>query len=258
MTDPRNPPIPLDGILLVDKPAKRAVSSMTVCRVVRRALRRAGYPKRVKVGHAGTLDPLASGLMIVLVGKATRLCERLMAAEKSYLADVDFSRFSPTDDLEAETTANDFASRPGFSIPTADALQHLLDTRFTGVIQQRPPAHSAIMVEGERAYKLARKGDLTELPARPTTIYSCRVTDFDWPRARLDISCGKGTYIRSLARDLGLALTGSPAVLAALRRTRSGGYSVDHATPLEELPEVMTQSDLLEPPELCRDATCKD
>jgi tRNA pseudouridine55 synthase len=255
MTDPNQPPpLNVSGIVLVDKPATRAVSSMTVVRAVKRKFMAAGYPKRLKVGHAGTLDPLASGLMIVLVGKATRLCDAMMAREKRYLTDIDFSRWSPTDDLEAETIACDFSLSSIPLPPIREQLEAVITSRFLGTIQQRPPSYSAIWVEGKRSFDLARAGKPPELPERPIDIHSIDVLEYSWPHARLDVRCGKGTYIRSLARDLGAALTGQPALLVGLRRTEIGAYDVVRATKLDELPERMTEADLLSPPETSRDA----
>lgn len=241
MTDPNAPPPPPSGIVLVDKPASWKIKSMTVVRSVKRRLILGGFPKSIKVGHAGTLDPLASGLLIVLVGRATRWCERLMAQEKEYIADIDLSRWSPTDDLEKEPHEN--PPLPG-APPAPERVEAVLREQFTGTIQQRPPAYSAMWVDGERAYHLARAGDLQTLAARPVIIHDLRVIEYSWPNLRIDVRCGKGTYIRSMARDIGLALTGHPAVLTGLRRTAILPYRVENATPLEELPERMTPADL--------------
>jgi tRNA pseudouridine55 synthase len=256
MTDPNQPPpLKVSGIILVDKPATRAVSSMTCVRAVKRKFMAGGYPKRLKVGHAGTLDPLASGLMIVLVGKATRLCDAMMAREKRYIADIDFSRWSPTDDLEAETIACDFSASGLPMPPSRERLVDVLASNFLGTIQQRPPSYSAIWVEGKRSFDLARAGKPPDLPERPIDIHSIDVLDYAWPHARLDIRCGKGTYIRSLARDLGSALTGQPALLVGLRRTEIGIYDVARAAKLDELPERLTEADLLPPPDVTPQAT---
>ncbi len=227
------------GLLLIDKPL--GPTSMDVCRRVRRALVAAGAPKRVKVGHGGTLDPLATGLLVVLVGKATPLCDKIMAGAKTYLADVDLSAFSSTDDAEGEKTLVDVAASGG--PPTAAALAAAC-AKFVGVIQQRPPAYSAIKVHGQRAYDLARDGKPPELAARPVRIDAIRVESYAWPRAVLSVECGKGVYIRSLARDLGGAL-GTGGMLAGLRRTRIGGWDVRNATAFDALAARLTQADLL-------------
>jgi len=228
-------PSPLCGILLIDKPLRR--TSMDVCAAIRARFRRAGAPKRLKVGHAGTLDPLATGLLVVMVGKATSLCERLMADRKEYVTTIDLSCFSSTDDAEGARTAVAIATPP-----TRDAVEATVAS-FVGVIQQRPPAFSAIKLDGRRAYDLARKGEQVEIPARPVTIHALEVRSYDWPLLTLRVECGKGTYIRSLARDLGASL-GVGGMLASLRRTASGTFRVEQAVTLERLPDAMTQADL--------------
>lgn len=223
------------GLLIVDKP--RGPTSMTVCARVRAALRRGGAPKRVKVGHGGTLDPLATGLLVVLCGKATPLCDQVMRGEKRYLAGVDLSAFTTTDDQEGDRTEVDVSTPPSRA-----AIQEALDG-FVGNIMQRPPVFSAMKVNGRRAYALARDGQDVQLEPRPVVVHSIDVLEYQWPFAALDIKCGKGVYIRSIARDLGVALrTGGS--LASLRRTAVGPFSIDHATPVDELPAVLTQAEL--------------
>ncbi|MBY0262821.1 MAG: tRNA pseudouridine(55) synthase TruB [Phycisphaerales bacterium] len=239
-TPPPRAPVPIGGMVLVDKPASLRIKSTTVVRSVKRRLIAGGCPRSIKVGHAGTLDPLASGLLIVLVGRGTRWCERLMAREKEYVATIDLSRWSPTDDLEVEPTPHDGP----IEIPAPEKVAAVLTDRFTGTIQQRPPAFSAIWVDGKRAYKSARAGDAPELKPRPIDIHEMTLVDYAWPLLTLDIRCGKGTYIRSLARDIGEALTGKPGVLTALRRTAIGPYRTDNAIELDALPVHMTPADL--------------
>jgi tRNA pseudouridine55 synthase len=234
MTDP----VPLNGLLIIDKP--ESLTSMTVCRAVKRKLIAGGAPTRVKVGHGGTLDPLATGLMVVMVGRATKLCDAVMAGRKAYLAGIDLSRTSTTDDREGDLTEV-VVSRT----PTRGEVEQTA-AGFVGTIQQRPPAHSAIWVDGRRSYHLARAGKAEELPARPVVVHSLRVTAYDWPRLVIDVECGKGTYIRSLARDLGAALN-CGGMLSSLRRTRVGRFTIDRAVPLDDLPAVLTQADLLDP-----------
>ncbi len=238
MTPPAAPPP--SGLLVIDKPAKRAVTCMTVCRAVRRKLIAAGAPKGIKVGHAGTLDPLASGVVVVLVGRATRLVERVMAGEKRYLAEVDLSRVSPTEDHESS------AREVAVEHPPSRARIEGALTAFVGTITQRPPAHSAAWVRGQRAYRLARRGAAPEMPPRFVEIRAIDIVDYRWPILRLDIRCAKGTYIRSLARDLGAAL-GVGGMLASLRRTAVGPFAIDAAKALESLPERLTANDLLDP-----------
>ncbi len=232
------PPTPC-GILLVDKDLD--YTSMDVCAIVRSRLRRAGphIPKRIKVGHAGTLDPLATGLLVVLVGKATRLCESFMATTKVYEATIDLAHTSATDDAEGQRTP---APLPD-SLPTRGEIAAIIASQFTGTIMQRPPAFSAISVGGQRAYDLARRDKPLDLPPRPVRIDAFDLLDYTWPTATVRIICGKGTYIRSLARDLGAAL-GVGGMLTQLRRTRSGDLSVADALTLDALPQTISQQDL--------------
>ncbi len=226
------------GLLVIDKPFD--LTSMTVCRAVKRRLIAGGSPKKVKVGHGGTLDPFATGVVVVLVGKATKLCDRVMAGAKRYVAEVDLSRTSDTDDLEGDLTTVD-VSRP----PPREEVEAACRT-FVGTIEQRPPAHSAIWVAGERSYKLARAGKNPVLPSRPVVVHSIDVLRYEWPRIGLDVRCGKGTYIRSLARDLGVALK-TGGLLSALRRTEVGPFTIDKAVPLDSLPERLERGELLDP-----------
>lgn len=239
--EPRPAPAPSPtGLLVIDKPLRR--TSMDMCRIVRRRLVLGGAPKRVKVGHGGTLDPLATGVLVILVGKATRLCEEVMAGAKVYETTIDFSATSPTDDLEGELTRVGVGTRT--TPPTLEELRAAC-AAFTGVIQQRPPAYSAMKVGGKRAYRLARAGQEVTLAPRPVRIDAIEIKAFAWPLATLTITCGKGTYIRSLGRDLGAHL-GVGGVLTALRRTRVGRWSIERSRTVESLPAVMGQGDLQE------------
>lgn len=244
MTEPPSQPATPSGLLIMDKAYR--LSSMSICRVVRARLVRGGAPKRIKVGHGGTLDPLASGVLVVLVGKATKLCDRIMAGEKRYLADVDLSRISTTDDKEGQISEISVLREP-----TREEVEAVLG-RFVGTIQQRPPAHSAIWIEGKRAYQMARKGQEVEMAARPVVVRSIDLVGYAWPIARIDVRCGKGTYIRSLARDIGRELCGG-GMLADLRRTAVGPFTIDRARTLEELPPALGQADLLDPAEFLRE-----
>lgn len=240
-----NQPAPTpSGLLIIDKPYR--LSSMSICRVVRAKLVRGGAPKRVKVGHGGTLDPLATGVMVVLVGKATKLCDRVMAGEKRYVADLDLAHLSSTDDKEGEVTEVNMLRAPG-----REEFEAVLP-RFVGTIMQRPPIHSAIWVDGKRAYDMARAGEEFELPARPVVVHAIELLEYDWPRARIDVRCGKGTYIRSLARDLGTAVGGG-GMLMDLRRTAVGPFTIDRAVGLDDLPQPLGQEHLLDPAEFLRD-----
>lgn len=239
MTDPRQPITPA-GLLVIDKPL--GMSSMSVCRVVKAKLRRGGAPKNTKVGHGGTLDPLATGVVVVLIGRAaTRLCDRIMAGEKRYTAEVDLAHRSTTDDREGELTEISV-----LRAPTREEVEAAC-ARFVGTIDQAPPAHSAIWIDGERAYKLARAGEAPEMKPRPVTIHSIEILEYAFPRLVLDIRCAKGTYIRSLARDLGLAL-GAGGMLAGLRRTAVGEFTIGQAQTLDEVPEPLLEEHLLPVP----------
>lgn len=234
-------PEPLCGLVLVDKPARRPITSMVAVHEVRRRLVAGGLGpwKKLKVGHAGTLDPLASGLLLVLVGRATRHCEALMARTKVYTATIDLSRRSPSDDLERPTETNVITAPPS-PMRVAEVL-----AGFVGEIEQRPPDHSAVWIDGQRAYDLARRGTDPRTRHRTVRIDALTLTGYDFPFVGFEVRCGKGTYIRSLARDIGLALTGQPACLTALRRTFSAPFSVEQATPLDALPPTLGRTDLL-------------
>lgn len=226
---------PLQGMLIIDKP--KGWTSMDVCARVRARLRRGGAPKRVKVGHTGTLDPMATGVLVVLVGRATRLCDRLMADEKVYETTIDLSKRSSTDD--AEGAIEEIAL---LRAPTEDEVRETLD-RFVGTVQQRPPAYSALHVGGRRAYDLAREGRPVDLPARPVRIDEIVVLAYGFPNLSIRVTCGKGTYIRSLGRDIG-AVLGAGGMLTALRRTRVGAYDLSMARSPDNLPEELTRGDL--------------
>ena len=198
----------LDGILVVDKPI--GPTSHDIVGLVRR------LAATKRVGHGGTLDPFASGVLPVFLGRATRVVEFHLADRKAYRATICFGASSTTDDLEGELTPSDSPA------PTRDAVEAALPT-FTGLISQRPPAYSAIKVGGRRAYAMARAGETVELKEREVTIDSFTITSWDdddpeRPIAIVDVICSAGTYVRALARDLGTAV-GSSAYLGALRRT---------------------------------------
>jgi tRNA pseudouridine55 synthase len=236
--------VDMHGLLVVDKPL--GWSSMDVVRRVRRAIalgrEQRGQPRialhRIKVGHAGTLDPLATGVVVCCVGRATRQVEAIMGGVKVYEAEVDLSAFTPTDDREGEREPVDVAVVPGESDVTR-AIRG-----FVGEIEQRPPAFSAVHVDGRRAYKRARAGETLDPPPRPVRIDAIEVLFYRWPLLQLRITCGKGTYIRSIARDLGASL-GTGGHLAALRRTTVGRFTLDLAIDETRLQQALTQGDLL-------------
>ncbi len=221
---------PIMGILVVDKPLN--LTSMNVCSIVRGRLKAGGAPKRIKVGHGGTLDPLASGVLVVLIGKATKMCDEIMAGVKGYLTTVDLSQVSTTDDLEGEKT-----QVIPETIPTREEIERAC-AKWTGEVMQKPPPYSAIKVDGKRAYALARKGEEVVLEARPIRIDSIEVIEYDWPMLRIEVVCGKGTYIRSLGRDIG-AEVGAGGMLVALRRTRVGRFTLEDAVGLDEIPDPL-------------------
>jgi tRNA pseudouridine55 synthase len=226
MTSPsRGIPVP-SGILVIDKPA-----GMTSHDVVARVRKLAGTRR---VGHAGTLDPMATGVLVIGVEKATRLLGHLALSVKEYKATIRLGVSTTTDDAEGEITATASAARV-----TDEALFAAVG-QLTGEIQQIPPGVSAIKVNGRRAYKLAREGAAPELKPRPVTVYSFAITAVRREGDVLDadalVSCSSGTYIRALARDLGAAL-GTGGHLTALRRTQAGPYTVAEARSLDSLPE---------------------
>ena len=212
------------GLVIVDKSG-----GMTSHDVVARVRRLAGTSK---VGHAGTLDPMATGVLVVGVEKATRLLGFLTLTEKEYAATIRLGQSTSTDDAEGEITGTASASRV-----SAEALAEAV-AGLTGEIQQVPPAVSAIKVDGQRAYRLTRAGAAPELKARPVTVYEFTVIavrrDGDLVDVDATVRCSSGTYIRALARDLGAAL-GTGGHLTRLRRTRVGGYRVEDARTLERL-----------------------
>lgn len=240
------------GILIIDKPLGK--TSMDVCANIRWRMRNGGSPKRIKVGHGGTLDPLASGVLVVLVGRATKLQDRVMVGQKVYDAGVNLAHTSRTDDREGPIEAVECDPAP------VERVREVL-SRFTGDVMQRPPAYSAMKVGGRRAYSLARKAedakDMPKLEPRPVRIDSIEITGYDWPLLELRITCGKGTYIRSLARDIGEAL-GTGGMLDSLRRTRVGEFEIKSSVSLDDLPEAMTPSDLLPVPESLLDQPSSD
>lgn len=224
------------GLLVVDK--EPGFTSMDVCAIIRGRLRRGGAPKGIKVGHGGTLDPLATGVLVVLVGKATKRCDEIMAGEKEYLADIDLAHRSTTDDAEGERTEV-LPPEP----PTIDQVRARASL-LTGRIMQIPPAFSAVKVDGRRAYAQARKGRDVVIEPRPVDVHEFAILDFLWPLARTRVRCGKGTYVRSLARDLGSGL-GCGGMLTSLRRTRVGPFGIEQARRLGEIPNALAQADLL-------------
>ena len=204
--------------LLIDKPL--GWTSFDVVKRVRGILTRRYGVKRFKVGHAGTLDPLANGVMLVCTGRATKEIDTLQAGVKEYVATMTLGATTPSFDLETEIDA---------TYPTGHITRTLVEEtlkRFTGSIEQIPPAFSAVKVDGKRAYKMARKGQTPDLKPKTLQIDELQLLDFKPEEITVRVLCSKGTYIRALARDIGLAL-GSGAHLTALRRTRVGKALID-------------------------------
>ncbi len=227
---------PESGILLLDKPVGLSSNA---------ALGRARHALKIrKAGHAGTLDPLASGLLVLCFGEATKVAGYLLDGDKAYLAEVCLGVTTATDDAEGEVLQRR---------PVPDWDEHHIEqalAAFRGPIDQVPPMYSALKQGGERLYRMARRGEHVERPARAVTIHELKLLDRDGAHLRLQVLCSKGTYIRSLARDLGEAL-GCGAHLSALRRVRSAPYDVADALDLESLLALDRERarDLLQPPD---------
>ena len=219
--------IALHGWLVIDKPV--GPGSTDIVSKAKRALRDGGYAK-VKVGHGGTLDPLASGVLPIALGEATKLSGRMLDADKAYAFTVRFGEQTDTLDLEGKVIATSDVR------PTLAALEAVLP-RFTGPIEQVPPAYSALKVDGQRAYDLARAGEEVTLASRSVTIHALGIEDAGADQATLLATVSKGTYIRSLARDIALAL-GTVGHVTMLRRTKSGPFTLEQAISLDSLAEL--------------------
>lgn len=210
-----------DGIILINKP--QGITSFAAVAQVRRAL-------NVKCGHSGTLDPIATGLLPVMCGKATKLCSYLTNGDKAYRATLRFGIETDTHDITGSVT------KTCERVVTLEQIQAVLP-RFIGKIKQIPPAYSAIKVGGQALYKLTREGKKAEIPEREITVYSIETVDFFAGELIMDIECSKGTYIRSLCRDIARAL-GTVGTMSALMRTKTCGWTVEDA--------VLPDSDELE------------
>lgn len=214
-------------IAVLDKPLRW--TSTDVVRKIKFSLRKLGY-RRIKVGHAGTLDPLATGILLVCIGRATKMVDALQAEEKEYIADIMLGATTPSYDLEHEIDR----TYPWEHI-TREAVEKAL-RELTGERLQTPPVYSAKKIEGTRAYELARAGEEVAVRQALITIYEMEILACELPRLRIRVRCSKGTYIRSLAHEIGQALQ-SGAHLTALRRTRSGGFTLENAHSLDEFLE---------------------
>ena len=218
------------AFVYINKPYR--MSSFGALAHVRFLISKKMHVKRVKTGHAGTLDPLATGVLILCTGKATKQIETLQLHDKEYTATLQLGATTPSFDREHTVD---------MTYPTRHITRELILStlrQFTGDIMQVPPAYSAVMVDGHRAYKLARKGGEVELKAKPVHIEEIELTGFDAEKMQMSIRvvCGKGTYIRSLARDIGQAL-GSGAFLTALCRTRLGDIRIEDCLTFDTLPQ---------------------
>jgi tRNA pseudouridine55 synthase len=223
-------------ILLFDKPYDW--TSFDLVNKVRSRLKHITGKKNIKVGHAGTLDPLATGLMIVCTGKATKQIDQLTGLDKEYVATIELGATTPTYDLESLVD-----ERFPINHITRELLEATLQT-FLGDIEQMPPIFSAIKIKGEKAYDLARRGEKVELKSRPITLHELEILEFEGNHLVLRVRCSKGTYIRSLAHDIGKALN-SGAHLTGLIRTRIGDFSLDNALQLKNFEANLQKNETL-------------
>lgn len=224
MNDLKGINFPEGYVAVIDKPLEW--TSTDVVRKIKFRLNRMGY-RKIKVGHAGTLDPLATGILLVCIGRATKRVDELQAERKEYVAELMLGATTPSYDMEHpvdRTYPTDHITREKVEA----ALQSL-----TGERLQAPPIYSAKKVEGVRAYEFARAGEDVELRKALINIYSITLEEYSMPRIRIRVECSKGTYIRSLAQEIGEALD-SGAYLTSLRRTRSGDFTVENATSLDD------------------------
>lgn len=221
--------------IYIDKPL--GWTSFDAVKRVRGALTRRLNVKKLKVGHAGTLDPLATGVMIICTGKATKRIDSLQAGVKEYIATIALGATTPSFDLETEVDA---------TYPTEHITKELVEAvlvRFTGSIEQIPPAFSACKVDGKRAYDLARKGKEVELKPKLLVIDEIELLEYAQTEIKIRVVCSKGTYIRALARDIGAALE-SGGHLTALRRTRVGKVSIENCLSVEQAAELIKTVEL--------------
>jgi tRNA pseudouridine55 synthase len=218
-------------VALIDKPYEW--TSADVVRKIKFQLRKCGHPK-IKIGHAGTLDPLATGVLLVCIGRATKSVEALQAEEKEYVAELQLGATTPSGDMEHEVDA---------TYPTEHITREMVEEALqslSGEREQLPPLYSAKKVQGVRAYEFARAGEEIELKKAKITIYEMELMEYDMPRIKIRVRCSKGTYIRSLAFEIGEALQ-SGAYLSSLRRTRSGGYRVEEGYTLDTFMEKLRE-----------------
>ena len=218
-------------VAVIDKPYEW--TSADVVRKIKFQLRKCGYPK-IKIGHAGTLDPLATGILLVCIGRATKQVEALQAEEKEYVAELMLGATTPSGDMEHEVD-NTYPTEHITREMVEEALKSLAGER-----EQLPPLYSAKKVQGVRAYEFARAGEEIELKKALINIYELELVEYDMPRIKIRVRCSKGTYIRSLAFEIGEALQ-SGAYLSSLRRTRSGGFRVEDGYSLDTFMEKLRE-----------------
>lgn len=218
-------------VAVIDKPYEW--TSADVVRKIKFQLRKCGYPK-IKIGHAGTLDPLATGILLVCIGRATKQVEALQAEEKEYVAELMLGATTPSGDMEHEVDQ---------TYPTEHITREMVEEALkglTGEREQLPPLYSAKKVQGVRAYEFARAGEEVELKKALINIYEMELVEWNMPRIKIRVRCSKGTYIRSLAFEIGEAVQ-SGAYLTSLRRTRSGGYTVEKSHTLDDFMEKLRE-----------------
>ncbi len=218
-------------VAVIDKPYEW--TSADVVRKIKFQLRKCGHPK-IKIGHAGTLDPLATGILLVCIGRATKQVEKLQSEQKEYVAELQLGATTPSGDMEHEvdqTYPTEHITRE----KVEEALKALCGER-----EQLPPLYSAKKVQGVRAYEFARAGEDVELKKALINIYDMELLEYDLPRIKIRVECSKGTYIRSLAFEIGEKLE-SGAYLSSLRRTRSGGYCVEKSHTLDDFMEKLRE-----------------
>lgn len=228
-----NTPFDQGVIINVDKPL--GWTSTDVVRKIKPMLRRIGFPK-IKIGHAGTLDPLASGVLLVCVGRATKRVDELQSESKEYVFTVELGATTPSFDLEHPVDER---------FPYQHITQQMVSDTLTGYIgaqSQMPPLYSAKRIDGKRAYDIARAGLQVELKLADIVIYEAELIHYNAPLAEIRVVCSKGTYIRSIARDLGADL-GSGGHLTALRRTRSGHFLAENGMSLDEIERILTPNE---------------
>ena len=209
----------MNGLLVIDKPG-----GMTSRDAVNRVQR--WFPRKTKIGHTGTLDPLATGVLVVCIGAATRLADYVQAMGKSYASRFRLGATSTTDDVDGEVKET-----PNAPVPTREEIDAAL-TQFVGSVEQVPPAVSALKLDGVRAHELVRRGLGPKLNARVVVIRAIRVIGYEWPWLDVEVDCGKGTYIRSIARDLGDVL-GCGGLVQTLRRTKVGPFTAEQGIGLD-------------------------